>query len=92
MQPHLERVAAATPGADCARWRRMLSELVSRFAENLLLGALSDDAPGFIFREQNHPTEAFEALYEKLFRPMPRPWWHWWPAPAAFPARRRKPS
>jgi AcrR family transcriptional regulator len=70
MQPHLKRVAAASPGADPLRCRRMLSELISCFAENLLTGALSDDAPGFIFREQNHPTEAFEALYQKLFRPM----------------------
>lgn len=70
MQQHLERIAAATAGGDPAQCRRMLSDLVSRFAENLLTGALSDDAPGFIFREQNHPTDAFDILYEKLFRPM----------------------
>lgn len=70
MRAHLDGVVAATPGSDPAQCRRMLSELISRFAENLLTGALSDDAPGFIFREQNHPTEAFDVLYEQLFRPM----------------------
>lgn len=70
IRQNLDRIAAAAGEADPAQCRLMLSELVSRYARNLLEGAFSDDAPGFIFREQNHPSEAFDILYEKLFRPL----------------------
>jgi len=36
----------------------------------LLFGELSEDAAGLIFREQNHPTKAFDYLYEKFMLPM----------------------
>ena len=50
----------------------MLGELVSGFAGSLLTGEFGEDAPGFIFREQNQPTQAFDVLYAKLFGPMHR--------------------
>lgn len=70
MRPHLEHTVAAAEGADGPTCRRLAAELVSGFAVTLLTGPHAEDAPGFIFREQNQPTEAFDVLYERLFRPM----------------------
>ncbi|NEV63469.1 CerR family C-terminal domain-containing protein [Thiorhodococcus minor] len=66
----LDRIEQALPSASAADCQRMLGQLVSGFALRLIAGPLSEDAPGFIFREQNQPTEAFDVLYEKLFGPM----------------------
>lgn len=70
LQGHLERTRARLPDADAVECRRLLSGFIRGFAENLLRGEFSEDAPGFIFREQNHPTEAFDILYEKLLQPV----------------------
>jgi AcrR family transcriptional regulator len=48
----------------------LISELVSALATDVLQGELSDDAAGFIFREQLQPTVAFDSLYRELIEPM----------------------
>lgn len=70
LQPLLQRVEAETRGADRARCVRLLQDLVKGFVENLLGGRFGEDAPGLIFREQNHPTDAFEILFARLLQPM----------------------
>lgn len=70
--PRLERLEAAIPGATADQCREMLSDLVGGFVEILLTGELGEDAPGFVLREQNRPTDAFGVLYEKLFKPLHR--------------------
>ena len=70
LQPYLERIQAALPDADAEACRRLLSGFIRGFVENLVAGEFSEDAPGFIFREQNHPTEAFEILFEQLLLPV----------------------
>lgn len=64
------RIEQAMPDASAADCRRLLGQLMSDFALRLLVDPLSEDAPGFIFREQNQPTAAFDVLYEKFFGPM----------------------
>lgn len=68
----LARIEAACSNAGPSQCREMLSQLVGRFAGMLLSGPLGEDAPSFIFREQNRPTEAFDLLYEHLFAPLHR--------------------
>lgn len=58
--------------ADPQQCRIMLAELVGYFVDSLLTGEFAEDAPGFIFREQNQPTDAFAVLYDKLFGPLHR--------------------
>ncbi|MBF0367868.1 MAG: CerR family C-terminal domain-containing protein [Magnetococcales bacterium] len=59
------------PGAaDPVRCRQLLQKLLQGFAESILTSELGEDAPGFIFREQNHPTQAFDILYTRLLEPM----------------------
>ncbi len=70
MQSHFQHIYATLKYADNRQCRALLQGFIRRFAENLLVGEFGEDAPGFIFREQNHPTEAFDILYEKLFDPM----------------------
>ena len=70
MREHLERIEQALPTASAADCRQMLGQLLSGLAQQLMAGPFSEDAPGFIFREQNQPTEAFDVIYSKLFGPM----------------------
>lgn len=56
----------ATPDA-C---RLLLNQLIHALVKNLLLGEFSEDGAEFIFREQHHPTDAFDILFEKLMQPM----------------------
>ncbi len=70
LQIRLDRIHARLPGADVNQCRQMLSDFVRGFTENLLTGEYAEDAPGFIFREQNHPTDAFEILFERLLQPV----------------------
>lgn len=72
MQSWIDRVEAEISDATPDRCRQLLHDFMQGFAEDLLQGDLSEDAPGFIFREQNHPSEAFEILFERLFEPMHR--------------------
>ncbi|MBF0444641.1 MAG: CerR family C-terminal domain-containing protein [Magnetococcales bacterium] len=52
------------------RCRLLLQNLLRKHAINLLTGELGEDVPGFVLREQSHPTEAFEILYSNLFEPL----------------------
>jgi len=70
LQRHLEQIQAALPDADGEVCRRLLSGFIRGFAEDLVAGEFSEDAPGFIFREQNHPTEAYDILFEQLLLPV----------------------
>ena len=70
--PRMREIEAAVPNADAARCRRLLGDLIGDFGETMLTGELAEHAPGFIFREQNQPTPAFDILYAKLFAPMHR--------------------
>lgn len=70
LQGDLEEIRERLNHADPQQCRSMLGELVSGFAGSLLTGEFGEDAPGFIFREQSQPTEAFDVLYSKLFEPM----------------------
>ncbi|EGV20131.1 CerR family C-terminal domain-containing protein [Thiocapsa marina] len=70
MREQLVRIEQALPDASADDCRRLLGQLLGDFALRLLVGPLSEDAPGFIFREQNQPTAAFDVLYENLFGPM----------------------
>ncbi len=70
LRPRLEPFEAALPGATPAECRKMLSDLVGGFVEILLTAEFGEDGPGFVLREQNQPTAAFDILYEKIFRPM----------------------
>lgn len=70
--PSMQAIEAEIPKADVAQCRRLLSGLIGEFAETLLTGELGEHAPGFIFREQSQPSQAFDILYAKLFAPMHR--------------------
>lgn len=52
--------------------RERVVELIRALARNILDGEFSADAAGFIFREQLHPTQAFDILYAELIEPMQR--------------------
>ena len=70
MRPLLDRVEAETRGTDRAHGIRLLQDLLRGFVENLLDGRFGEDAPGLIFREQNHPTDAFDILFARLLQPL----------------------
>jgi AcrR family transcriptional regulator len=70
LQADLKRIEQRIDQADSQQCRTMLGELIGGFVGNLLTGEFGEDAPGFILREQNQPTEAFDVLYAKLFGPM----------------------
>jgi len=72
LQADLEGIDQRLAHADPGECRAMLGELLSGFVGNLLTGDFGESAPGFIFREQVRPTQAFERLYAKLFAPMHR--------------------
>jgi len=67
------QAARATPDSvDAGSCRERLVELIRALARNILEGEFSADAAGFIFREQLHPTPAFDILYTELIEPMQR--------------------
>lgn len=55
------------PVADCAG---LLDGFVRALVNNLLQGELANAAAGFILREQNRPTAAFDILFERLMHPL----------------------
>ena len=72
---HLEHVRAETERIACgpddpAGCRHLLHNLLKQYATTLLTSEFGEDGPGFIFREQLQPTEAFDLLYKHLFEPM----------------------
>lgn len=66
----LQSIQTALPGSDAVACRRLLGDLLGEFAGILLTDELGGHAPGFVFREQLRPTEAFDILYAKLFAPL----------------------
>ncbi|MBF0381974.1 MAG: CerR family C-terminal domain-containing protein [Magnetococcales bacterium] len=57
-------------GVDVERCRLLLQNLLRQHALNILTSELGEDVPGFILREQSHPTKAFAILYNNLFEPL----------------------
>lgn len=70
LKSDMEHIRAQSEQAGPEQCRRMAGELICGLARNLLTGEFGEHAPGLIFREQNQPTEAFDILYDKLFKPM----------------------
>ncbi len=70
MAPALEQINTQLESADPATCRELIQQLIATLVEQILLGELSADAAGFIFREQLKPTEAFDILYQELLQPM----------------------
>lgn len=70
LQGDLERVREQMVDADPQQCRQLLGDLVGGLVGSMLAGEFGEDASGFIFREQSHPTDAFDSLYSKLFQPM----------------------
>lgn len=52
---------------DC---RQLLTNLIHALVHDVLEGELSAHAAGFIFREQLHPSPAYDILYRELMEPM----------------------
>ncbi|EGV51487.1 CerR family C-terminal domain-containing protein [Candidatus Endoriftia persephone] len=70
MAPHLQHIQQASLTASPQQCRQLLANLMARLVRNLALDSITEDAAGLIFREQHHPTEAFEILYKQIFAPM----------------------
>jgi len=70
MKPLIEEIHQQLEKADQEECRQLISQLIQGLVHQLLFGELSEDAAGLIFREQNHPTKAFDFLYEKFMLPM----------------------
>lgn len=70
LQAPLGEIQQAIPQASPAQARELLGDFIHMLASKLLFGALSQDGPGFIFREQSKPTAAFDILYAGLFLPL----------------------
>ncbi len=66
----LQRIEQPENGHDPAQCRASIEQLIAALVENVLIGELSTDGAGFIFREQLKPTEAFDILYQELMQPM----------------------
>lgn len=66
--PSRERIEAQPPQSpqEASEWGLLLLE---NFA-TLMLSPQSATFASFVAREQQHPTEAFERLYERIMRPM----------------------
>ncbi|MCP3671701.1 MAG: CerR family C-terminal domain-containing protein [Gammaproteobacteria bacterium] len=70
MKPLLDEIQNRLLDAGKDECLQMTKQLIQALVHNLLLGKLSADAVGLIFREQDHPTQAFDFLYEKFMLPM----------------------
>ncbi len=70
LEEDFSRIHSSIDATDSSQYRQALGELVGHFCRQLLTGKFGEHAPGFIFREHNQPSEAFDILYEKLFQPM----------------------
>jgi AcrR family transcriptional regulator len=66
IEPQIMAVMEEVEDTDAARCLELLGELLKQLVNHLLAGGISEDAAGFIFREQHHPTEAFDILYQGL--------------------------
>jgi AcrR family transcriptional regulator len=68
-----EKLKSVRQGIDLAspeECGEQVCQVLNHFLENILLGEIGMYAPGIIFREQNHPSEAYPILFEKLLKPM----------------------
>ncbi len=70
MKPLMEDIHQRMQRADQDECHRLIGQLIEGLVQNLLFGELSEDAAGLIFREQNHPTAAFDFMYDKFMLPM----------------------
>ncbi len=70
LRQQILEIQDTTLTADALACRSLLRKLIRNLVNNLLQGDLSEDAAGFIFREQNHPTEAFDILFARLMQPL----------------------
>jgi TetR/AcrR family transcriptional regulator, regulator of cefoperazone and chloramphenicol sensitivity len=70
MKPLMESIRSQLVYSDKDGCQELLKQLIHGFVHNLLMGEVSEDAAGLIFREQNHPTDAFDFLYDKFMLPM----------------------
>lgn len=70
IEPLLRHIRERFDDADREGCLQLLKHLIDSLVHNLLFGELSEDAAGLIFREQNHPTKAFDSLYEKFMLPI----------------------
>jgi AcrR family transcriptional regulator len=70
LDPTLARISAGAARADRAVAGEMLQEMIWLLVETLAVDRLSEDAAGFILREQHQPTAAFDILYERLIQPI----------------------
>lgn len=70
MQPHFARVDQRIEQASPQECRRLLSGLIKAMLGNLLGSRAGEDISGFILREQNYPSDAFDILYQRFMLPM----------------------
>ena len=70
IKPLIDEIQNRLVDAGKDECRIMIKQLIEGLVHNLLFGELSEDAAGLIFREQNHPTKAFDFLYEKFMLPV----------------------
>ena len=70
MAPALEQIDTQQDEQDPSNCRKLIEQLIAAMVEHVVIGELSADAAGFIFREQLKPTEAYEILYQELLQPM----------------------
>lgn len=68
--PTFAQIRTDAENADAATAGRLLDELIRRLVHRLTLDHLGDDAAGFILREQQRPTGAFDILFERLMLPI----------------------
>jgi len=72
LQKVIGDIESSLDGRTAEDCRPLLKQLIHALAHDILEGELSADAAGFIFREQLHPTGAFDILFHELMNPMQR--------------------
>lgn len=70
MAPALEQIDQRQDERDPSTCRTLIEQLIAAMVEHIVIGELSADAAGFIFREQLKPTDAYDILYQELLQPM----------------------
>jgi AcrR family transcriptional regulator len=70
MAPAIEQIEPPQDEQNPANCRQRIEQQIGAMVELVIVGELSADAAGFIFREQLKPTEAFDILYQELMQPM----------------------
>lgn len=70
MRPLLDNIRDRLESANVEECRELMRQLIHALVHNLIFGEIGEHAAGLIFREQNHPTAAFDILYKKLMLPL----------------------